>query len=328
MSTPTVDVPAVGRVKKQYVYVGGALVVGIVGYAYWQRSTSGPADVPAYTDADVTDEGVTDTPGGAAGASANSGGLSVDNSTTPDTDAEWVQQANEALGGAFDSAALATALGKYITHQPMSSAEADMVRAAIGMVGYPPGGRYPIDTATGSTPSTLTEPKNLRLMAHDSSSVTVAFDPVPGAGYYRAYRSGASTNVGGTDAGNHFIKISGLEPNKEYSIQIAADTTTNVPGPRSAPLKVKTAAVKLGKPSTPSVSAITRSGAHVSTRKVSGATRYGWYVNGIAHGSSDAPSYTLAGLRPNTSYRVSVAADNGTQSPGPQSGARTFKTRK
>lgn len=328
MSTPTVDVPAVGRVKKQYVYVSGALIIGVVGYAYWARSNSAPVDVPAYTEGDVTDQGVTDTSGGAAGASANSGGASHDNSTTPDTDAEWVQQANEALGGAFDSAALATALGKYITHQPMSSAEADMVRAAIGMVGYPPGGRYPIDTATGSNPSTLAAPTNLRVQAHDSGSITIGFDPVAGAEYYRAYRSGASTNVGSTDAGNHFIRITGLEPNKEYSFQIAADTTTASPGPKSAAIKAKTDPVKLSKPATPTVSSITRSSVHVSTGKVKGATRTAWYINGTAHGSSDGPSYTITGLKPNTHYTVAAAADNGTQAPGPQSGKRSFTTKR
>lgn len=328
MSTATVDVPAVGRVKKQYVYVGGALVIGIVGYAYWQRSTAAPADIPAYTDADVTDEGVTDTAGGAAGGSANSGGLNVDNSTTPDTDPEWVMMARDALTGVYDDAALATALGRYITHQSLTSAQADMVRAAIGSLGYPPGGAYPLDTSTGSTPSTLAAPTNLRVMAHDSSSVTIAYDPVAGAEYYRAYRTGASTNVGSTDAGNHYIRISGLTPNTEYSFQIAADTTSATPGPKSAPIKAKTDAVKLKAPATPTVSSITRSTAKVSTTKVSGATRYGWYVNGIAHGSSDAPSYTLKGLKGNTHYTVAVAADNGSQAPGPQSGKRSFTTKK
>lgn len=325
MSEATVDVPAVGRVKKQYVIAAAALVAGIVGYAYW-RAGQAPADFPAYTDEDVVSDGVTDTAGGVAGGSANSGGLGVDNSTSPDTDAEWVQFAREALAGTFDDAALAVALGRYIGHETLTSAQADMVRAAIGSLGYPPGGKYPIDTVTGSTPSALTEPKNLRVIAKDTTSVTIAYDPVPGAALYRAYRSGASTNVGATDGGNHSIRISGLEPNREYSFQIAADTIGGKPGPKSQPIKAKTAAITLAKPAKPSVSA-TATTAKVSTKAVSGARGYHWYLNGQLSNETDAPTWTFTGLKRGTTYRVNVAADTPTQGRGPKSDTTTFKTK-
>jgi hypothetical protein len=327
VSEATVNVPAVGRVKKQYVYVGAALIAGIVGYAYWRQSTAAPEDIPAYTDEDVITDGVTDTAGGAAGGSANSGGTSVDNSTTPDTDSEWVMMARDALSGSFDDAALSVALGKYIGRTGLTSTEQNMVRAAIGSVGYPPGGKYPLESDTSGSPSTFQEPGGLRATAVQSTSITIQWNKVAGASGYRIFRADTGNEPVG-DSGDTTAYVRGLKPNTSYTIYVAARTATGATGPKSQPLKVKTAAVKLARPATPSVSSITRSTVKVTTRAVSGADRYGWYINGIAHGSSDGPSYTVQGLKPNTSYRVSVAADNSTQAPGPQSPSKSFKTKK
>jgi len=132
VSEGSVDVPAVGRVKKQYVYVAVALVAGIVGYAWWHRSTAAPTDVPAYGEGDVTADGIADTAGGRAGGSANSGGLAVNESGTPATDAEWARAATEVLQGGYDVGAIQAAIGRYLTHQSLSSDQEAIVRAAIG----------------------------------------------------------------------------------------------------------------------------------------------------------------------------------------------------
>lgn len=327
MSDATVQVPAVGRVKKQYVIVGAAVVAGIVGYAYWRSANSAPADIPAYTEADVATEGITDTAGGAAGGSANSGGLVVDNSTTPDSDAEWSRQATELLGGSFDTGALAVALGKYITRQPLNAAEQNMVRAAIGALGYPPGGHYPIEADMSSDPSTFGEPTGVKVTGSTASSVSLSWNKVAGAPGYRIYRADLGNEPIGDSADTKF-EARGLQPNKAYTFLVAARTATGGPGPKSAPVTGKTATVKLGKPSTPTVSGITRTTAVVKTGKVTGADRYAWYINGVAHGSSDGPTYTVVGLKPNAAYQVSVAADNSTQAPGPQSSRKSFRTKK
>ncbi len=50
---PTVKVPGIGQVEKKYVYIGGALVAGIVGYAYWSRArATASEDVADYTTAE------------------------------------------------------------------------------------------------------------------------------------------------------------------------------------------------------------------------------------------------------------------------------------
>jgi hypothetical protein len=52
MANGTVKLPGIGPVKTQWVWVGGALVVGIVGYAYWNRQRTIAAQTPL-TDAEL-----------------------------------------------------------------------------------------------------------------------------------------------------------------------------------------------------------------------------------------------------------------------------------
>lgn len=327
MSEATIDVPAVGRVKKQYVIAAGGLVVVVVGYAYWRAGQAPAEDIPAYTEGDVVTDGVTDTSGGAAGGSANSGGGRTDSSTTPDTDAEWSMQATEALAGEFEAGALSIALGRYVTHQGLNADQQNMVRAAIGKVGYPPGGQYPVTADTSGTPSTFNEPTGLKASAVTSTSVTLEWSKVTGASGYRLFRS----DLGGEpigDSGDTKAYARGLQPNKSYTFTVAARTATGATGPKSQPLTVKTAAVKLTKPATPTVTGITKTTAKVTTKAVAGATGYKWEVNGVEHGASDAPTYTLRSLKANTTYKVSVRADTSNQGPGPESPVKTFKTKK
>ncbi len=322
------QVPAVGRVKKTYVIAGAAVVAGIVGYAWWRRGQA-PADIPAYTEEDVISDGIADTAGGVAGGSANSGGASHDGSTAPDTDAEWAQQANELLGGLFEPGALSVALGRYLTHQSLTSDQANMVRATIGQLGYPPGGQYPLDTSTGATPSALTEPKSLRLWSSPKGTtgtdwVAIEWNAVPGATDYRIYR-GSGDSIGASTDTKHYVQ--GLRPGTSYTFTVAA-VAGGKEGPRSAPLTVKTKTVSLTKPATPTVSAITRTSVKLTTSKVTGADYYRWYITGADNAVSDGPTVTVTGLKPNTSYSVTVRADTSTGAVGPESGRRTFRTKR
>jgi len=328
VSEATVDVPAVGRVKKQYVIAAAALVAGIVGYAYWRAGQSA-GDLPAYTDEDVISDGVTDTAGGVAGGSANSGGTSVDNSTSPDNDNEWVQFAREALAGVFDDAALSIALGKYIdpSRPGLTSAQADMVRAAIGSIGYPPGGKYPVNTSTGATPSALVEPKNLRQWNSPQGTagpdfIAIQWDPVPGATGYRVFR-GLGENVG--DSFDTKFYARGLEPNKSYPFVVKA-TANGKEGPASSKKTFSTKKITWARPAQPSVvpGATT---AKVTAKAVTGAKSYRWYLNGQLSNVTDGPTWTFTGLRRKTTYRVELAVDNPTQGPSPRSTPKSFKTK-
>lgn len=320
------EVPAVGRVKKQYVVAGVAVVAGIVGYAYW-RAAQAPTDFPAYTDEDVMTDGITDTAGGSAGGSANSGGSSTDNSTTPDTDSEWVQFATEALAGSFDLSAVQTALGRYITHQTVTSAQEDIIRAAIGAMGYPPGGQYPIKTGGGATPSALIEPKGLKIGAKTATSVALSWGAVPSAAGYRVYRSDVPVNVGQSVDTN--ITIGGLTPGRTYTFHVRAQDSTGKTGPRSADIKATTTGAKLAAPKGLRITSTTKSTATLAWSGVSGADGYRAYRRGVTQnvGASRDTTMTIGGLKANTTYYVKVAATAGNTT-GPGSGWVRLKTKK
>lgn len=322
-----ITVPKLGKVKKKYVVVAGVGIVGYVGYAWWKRGSQAPADLPAYTEADVQADGVTNTAGGAAGGSANSGGGNTDSSTVPDTDQEWTQQAAAILGGSIDQQQVYAALGAYITHQPLTAAQESIVRSAVGALGYPPGGAYPITTGTGSEPSALGQVSGLTVVKHSTTTVDLAWSKVTGAPGYRVYRVGLGEEPVG-DSGDTKWQGRGLAPNTTYQFQVAARSSTGAPGPKSAVVSVKTDPVKLTAPKSVKVSSVTRTSAHGSCGTVAGATSYRWYVNGSAAGASDHPTYTVGGLHPNSSYSLTVAADTTNQTPGPKSGAVRFKTKK
>lgn len=326
MSETTVDVPAVGSVKKQYVIAAVALVAGIVGYAYW-RAGQAPSDYPAYTEEDIAADGIADTPAGSAGGSANSGGASHDNSTTPDSDSEWARMATEALAGAFELSAVQTALGRYITRQSVTAAQEDIIRAAIGAMGYPPGGQYPIMTGTGSTPSALTEPKNVKATAKTATTITLTWSAVPSAAGYRVYRSGVAGNVGQSVDGT--ITIGGLTPGKSYTFHVRAQDASGKTGPRSADVTASTAGAKLTAPSKVRVTGATKSTVTLSWSAVAGADGYRAYRSGVTQnvGASRDTSMTVGGLKPNTTYQIRVAATAGTTT-GPTSGWVRAKTKK
>lgn len=322
--------------KKAYVIVPAGLAAVYIGWR-WYRAKQDAADAgPAqsdgtYTTTDLTDAGLATT-GGTTNVTGNTGSQVTDatNPNSIDSNAEWTQKAVELLGNAgYDSQTVYAALGEFLARRSLDKSEASIARAAVAAVGQPPvGGPYPINEAAATGTTTLTAPKNVHATAVTSTSVTLAFDPVTGAGYYRAYRSGASTNVGSTDAGNHSIVVSGLQPNTTYQFQVAADTTLGKPGPKSSAVTVKTAAVKLSRPSTPKASAITRTSFRATVPKVNGATYYRWFLNGHQVAPTDANYHDFTGLKPNTTYSVAVAADNTSQSPGPTSSAARVKTKR
>lgn len=248
----TIKVPGVGQVKRAYVIAGGALVVGIVGYAWWSRG-SGGGDVPAYSEEDISDV-VTDTPGGSAGSPANSGGDSTDGSTDPDSDAEWVNLAASLLEGSYELTAIHEALGLYITGQPLTSAQERIVRAAIGVAGYPPGGRYAITPITTPSPSALTEPTGVKVASRTSSSVSLSWSAVSGASGYRIYRGSTRD---GESSGTSYTD-SGLSASSSYTWQVSAVDASGKEGPKSSGVRGTTLAASKPPASTPKPSGAPR----------------------------------------------------------------------
>lgn len=143
-SSGTVKIPGLGPMKKTYVYAGVALVIGIVGYAYWTRSKGDdvvyldPAELPY---GEQLDPDASTTPG----LEYNNDDDDDPTFGAPRSNIEWSDRAVtrlEWLG--YDGQLVATTIGKYLARQGLTPAEQEMIRTIHGLIGRPPEGDYPI----------------------------------------------------------------------------------------------------------------------------------------------------------------------------------------
>lgn len=147
----TIKLPVIGPTKSAYVYAGGALIAGIVGYAWFTRSRSVPPE------GTILDE---DIPQDRTPPPTVVGSEDFDDENVRaiiSTNAEWYTAAVEYLvtTGGFDFAFTTIALGKFLMRQTVTEDEANVIQAAKGAVGEPPlGGPWPIVRATAPGPST------------------------------------------------------------------------------------------------------------------------------------------------------------------------------
>lgn len=329
----TVDVPAVGRVKKRYVVIPAALAAAYIGFR-WYQARSG-ADEPApgadgyYTSDDLSEYGLSTT-GGSTTVGGNTGNTVTDG-TKPDAiddNAEWTQAAVERLGNAgYDAAVVYGALGEFLARRALDKTEATIARAAIAAAGQPPvGGPYSVieEAATGT--GTLPAPTGLKVTATSPNSITLSWNKVDGAAYYDILRSDTGANAVRSNDTNGTIL--GLQPNTEYTFQVRAVGSTNKPGPSSSAVKGKTKALTLAKPTNLRASAITKNSFRVTCNTVAGAQYYLWTLDGKSIGPTQVPYRDFTGLRAGTRHTVTVRADTVTQSPGPVSAPLTVTTKK
>jgi chitodextrinase len=334
----TVDVPVVGSVDKRVLVGVGGVAAVFIGWKYYQSRNADAYD----PDAEPVDPGMEDPgilpavdgavrPGndyGLPDGSDNSGSGSY--GFTGRTDSQWTQYATGQLTASesWSYTAIVSALGKYLKGKALSTDEQTIVQAAIAVAGYPPEHPNQPIVPGGNTKITVA-PTGVKVISKTSTTVVLGWNPVAGASAYRAYRSGASTNVGTIDHPNTSMTVSGLQPNTEYSFQVAADSMGDVPGPKSATVKARTLPVSLKAPTGVKVSSIAATAATVSWSKVSGATGYRIYLNGHQRGSADGglSSYRVTGLSKKTRYSVTVKADTSNQEPGPSSKPVTFTTK-
>lgn len=329
----SVDLPGVGPVKKPIVAAVGGVGAAFVLYMYY-RNWSG-VGVDNTTD-ETLDPGFED----AAILPAVSGAVSPDNSyglddtDTPGnansitTNDAWSRYAVAQLqqGDKWSYSDITSALGKYLENKPLSTSAQEIVQAAIAVAGYPPVGSHTIISG-GDTNITIA-PTGLRAIEADAGGVKLSWNPVAGAVSYKLYRSGVQPVVGTASSTTGWV--GGLAPNQSYQFQVAAVSASGTTGPKSSSATGRTKTVSLAKPQTPSIGTkdVTRTSATARIAKVTNATGYNWYLNGQPRGHSDAPVYTFQGLRANTTYKASVAADTATTQQGPRSSERTFKTKK
>lgn len=238
------DVPKVGRVKKQTLYIVGGGVAAFVLWRYWSASRSAAADTAA-TDTTATDStgsyGIDGTSGAGGYYDPNGGGIGG-STTVGDvmtTDAQWYNAALLALEDAgYDTGAAALALGKYLRTEPLTSAEQDMVKIALAAAGNPPSGAKPIVTSNAPTPSGLTAPQNLRSGgAATTAAIPLAWDAVSGASGYVVYRGGTQL---ATVTGTAYTAGS-LSPNTSYAFTVRATNTGGSLSPASGTYTGKTA---------------------------------------------------------------------------------------
>jgi hypothetical protein len=161
VTSADVDVPGIGNVKKQYVYAGGALVVGIAGYAWFKQRGSSSTAAPVLNPNDVVPAtGFNPAPTGDATQTVDgTAGLIT-------TNAQWTQKATEMMAQyGFDPILASTALGKYLTRTGLSPSEIEVVQRAIGLLGYPPvGGPWAIIPGGASAGGgTMKRPGNLHV---------------------------------------------------------------------------------------------------------------------------------------------------------------------
>lgn len=265
---PTMNIPGIGSVDKKYVYIGGAVAVGVVGYAYYahRKTTADMSTATDGTDTTAVDPSAADQaatyeapyydatadysyPGGSNVyiPPFGSGGTPV-TGQAPTNNSEWNQAAEQCLQDrGTDGAAAGSALGRYLAGLCLSDAQADMIRNATGCVGLPPQGTFriticttpPTDGGGSTTPGTKpAKVTGLHSTAKTKSSVTLAWSPAANATHYRAYRSGVSTNIGDSGKATS-IKVGGLRSNTTYSFHVRA-WNGDVMGDSSATIKVKT----------------------------------------------------------------------------------------
>ncbi len=175
-------------------------------------------------------------------------------------------------------------------------------------------------------PGQLAAPGGLKVTATSANTVSLSWDAVPGAGNYQVFEGGVAANVG--SSWDTTAVIGGLQFNRSYTFTVAAGQIgTEATGQASAPVKATTATVTLAAPTGLKVTSATATTLVVAAGAVPFADHYLWYVDGVAHGSSDNPTYTIRGLKGKTHYQLAVAADTITTVPGPNSATITGTTR-
>lgn len=249
MSETTVEVPAVGPVKKTYLYVAGAGIAGYVGYRYWRASQAASAAAAAAPPESAGTIGA-DIGSGAGGYYDPNGAGGIGGSSTVgdvlSTDQQWYAAAMLALEDAgYDTGAAAVALGKYLRTEPLTAAEQDMVKVALAAAGNPPSGAKAIVTDTSPSPSGLTAPQHLRAGGTPTTAaIPLLWDPVAGASGYVVYRGGTQiVTVSGTS-----YTVTGLQPGTSYTHTVRATNTGGTLSPASAAYTARTASPSVAPP--------------------------------------------------------------------------------
>lgn len=226
----TINIPKVGPVKRTYVIGGVAVVGAYVVYRYWlaAQGSAAPAE-PGEYQPDTSSV----TQSGGAPLTSDRTGNTTDTSGTDGvitTNDQWADRASERLALAgWEERVVLTALGKFLSRQALTDAEATIVRAATAVTGQPPvGGPYPIVLVTGGNttpakPGVPAAPGGLRAGAIHDDNVVLVWSAVAGAsGYDVDLSTKPIKSVGQITS----LRASGLKRQTRYSARIRARNKT------------------------------------------------------------------------------------------------------
>lgn len=205
-----IKLPGIGNVPKPALIAVGAASVGILAYAWYKHKATGDpsADLSGGTTDSTVDPSIdpaTGVPYADEYGYSNSGGYYLGGVTDPSTgtvitggtggtgvvtittNAQWAQAAQSYLAsiGGYDATAVAAALGAGLLGHYMTPDQLGIWNAAVAFEGNPPGGYPPINTTppSGNPPPSqlLPAPSGFRYTAKTYHSVTLTWNPVPGA---------------------------------------------------------------------------------------------------------------------------------------------------
>jgi hypothetical protein len=115
------------------------------------------AAVSAYGQSPASGSGIPVVPASGSGGSNQGSANTVVGSSVYTSDSAWSQAAQAGLTDiGYSGTDVSAALGLYLTGQPVTSTQAQIINAAIAEYGAPPQGTFQIITAPASTPSPAT----------------------------------------------------------------------------------------------------------------------------------------------------------------------------
>lgn len=240
MTSPTVNVPGMGSIKREYVIVGVAAAVLVGGYSYYKRKQA--AATPTATSA--IDPATGQPYGSAADAAqlnAQSGylqptGSGLGSSTpTPQptqsgfsTNDQWSQAVVQYMSSSTgaDPGVVGEALGKYLAGEVVNDTEKALVLQAVAFEGHPP-----VPGANGFPPS-----------IRDAPAVpTPTPTPKPSTFYYQNYTTihgdtlrNISARTFGVNAGANWYLIRQANPSlSTYEVDSALPAGLHIRIPHS-----------------------------------------------------------------------------------------------
>jgi hypothetical protein len=308
-SKGSVKLPGIGKVKRQHLYVAGAGIGGVVIYAWWRQGGGFAPTEPALVDDDLVPNTEPNLP------TVVDSNVNYEAPPKPSTNDEWARMAAQEMEDAgWNKAAVQVALGKYLNRVKLTPAEIEIVTTAIGVMGRPPIGDYPIlefGPPTGGV--AVGKVAGLRATKVTKNSVTLAWDPVANAKDYKVQRYGGGTAYRSSPSHTS----TGLPPGSTQAFFVSARDASGTPGDATE-IRVTLAdaggyQAPAGAPVAPSnvkVSA-SRTSVKLTWPRVPGATRYLVTRQGGGRGvPRRTGSHTSTGLRPNTMYTFVIRAEN------------------